>query len=101
MDTKDVNEVEFLEAFDVSLDTGGELRSLDDIQISGLSNGLDGGLHSPRQRNRIKGASLGWARSFVLDLLMGIWEEEYTWIWADLSSSLCSKNFFKVYFIEI
>ena len=31
MDTKDINEVELLEAFDVSLDIGDELRSLDDI----------------------------------------------------------------------
>lgn len=33
MDTKAVNEGEFVEAFHVSLHTGEELRSLDDLQI--------------------------------------------------------------------
>ena len=94
MDTKDINEVELLEAFDVSLDTGDELRSLGDIQISGSDNGLNEWPSFTKKENRIKGEGLGWAR--VLDLFMGIFmgigKEKYIWSCTDLSSSLCSNN---------
>ena len=64
MDTKDINEVKLLEAFDVSLDIGDELRSLDDIQIYGLDNGLNEWPSFTKKEKRIKGESLGWVRSF-------------------------------------
>ena len=57
MDTKDINEVELLEA-------GDELRSLDDIQISGSDNGMNEWSSFTKKENRIKGERLGWARSF-------------------------------------